>query len=298
MVAEPGFPGYDLIMRSTHRLLILSAALLFSTGGAAVKACALSSFQIASFRSGIAFLVLILLIPSARRAWTWKTWLVGLAYAGTMLLYVAANKLTTAANTIFLQDTAPLYILMLSPLLLKEKHHKGDLSFMILMFSGVLMFFIGHPHPAATAPDPFTGNLLALAAGICWALTLMGIRGLGRNTGSHASTAAVAVGNLLACLLVLPFALPIPNARPEDWMIIAFLGIFQIALAYVFLTRGMQKVPALESSLLLLTEPVLNPIWAFLIHGEKPGPWAILGGAIVLGATTFRTLRGNRHREA
>ncbi len=271
--------------------MILSAALLFSTGGAAVKACHLSALQIASFRSGIAFLILILLIPSARKGWNWKIWLVGLAYAGTMLLYVLANKLTTAANTIFLQDTAPLYILMLSPLLLGEKHRRGDLPFMALMFSGVLMFFIGHPQPMRTAPDPMMGNLLALAAGLCWALTLMGIRGLGKRKRGNASTAAVAVGNLLACLLVLPFALPVSGSGLRDWLIIAFLGIFQIALAYVFLTRGMEKVPALESSLLLLSEPVLNPVWAFLIHHERPGPWAIFGGIIVLGATAARTLK-------
>lgn len=270
--------------------MILLAALLFSTGGAAVKACSFGSLQIASMRSGIAFLVLIALIPSARRNWSWKTWIVGLAYAGTMLLYVMGNKLTTAANTIFLQDTAPLYILLLSPFLLGEKHRKGDLRFMLVMAAGVLMFFVGAPHPEITAPDPMTGNILALSAGVCWALTLMGIRWLGREGETDGATAAVAAGNLLACLLVLPLAIPITRGDPRDWMIIAFLGVFQIALAYVFLTRGMRRTPALESSLLLLCEPILNPIWAYLIHKEHPGAWALLGGAIVLGATAIRTL--------
>jgi len=284
-------------MRISPRLLILAAALLFSTGGAAVKACHLESLQIASLRSGIAFLVLLLLIPAARKGWTRGTWLVGLAYAGTMVLYVAANKLTTAANTIFLQDTAPLYILILGPLLLREKRNRGDLPFMVLMFGGVLLFFVGTPRPAITAPDPLKGNILALAAGVCWALTLIGIRKLGRGAGGDAATAAVAVGNLLACLLVLPFALPLPRAGVEDWLILVFLGVFQIALAYVFLTRGMREVPALESSLILLSEPVLNPVWTFLVHGEKPGPWALLGGVIVLSATIGRTIRGEKRKD-
>ena len=89
------------------RLQLLATAVLFSTGGAAIKASALSTWQVASFRSGIAALVLLVALPSARRFWTRRSLLVGLAYAATTILYVAANKLTTAANAIFLQSTAP-----------------------------------------------------------------------------------------------------------------------------------------------------------------------------------------------
>ncbi len=112
---------HSLPARTSDRLMILMAALLFSTGGAAVKACSLSAWQVASFRSGIAAVTLLLVLPAARRGWGWRTWLVGAAYAGTMISYVLANKLTTAANAIFLQSTAPLYILLLSPILLNER---------------------------------------------------------------------------------------------------------------------------------------------------------------------------------
>ncbi len=274
--------------------MVLAAALLFSTGGAAVKACSLSGWQIASFRSGLAAITLLVLMPAARRGWTRHTWVVGLAYAGTMVLYVIANKLTTAANTIFLQDTAPLYILVLSPLLLGEPGRRRDLLFMVVLAAGMSLFFVGAQPATATAPRPMLGNVLALGAGVCWALTLMGLRWLGRSGQGDAAPAAVACGNLIACLAVLPLALPVGPSTAGDWASIGFLGVFQIALAYVFLTRGMRRVPALEASLLLLVEPVLNPIWAFFAHREVPTSWAVLGGAIVLGTTAVKTFLDDR----
>lgn len=276
------------------RLLVLAAALLFSSGGAAIKACSLSGWQIASFRSGLAAMALILLLPSARRRWTRRTWAVGVAYAATMILYVTANKLTTAANTIFLQGTAPLYILVLSPLLLREPGRRRDLMFMVVLAAGMSLFFVGAQPPSATAPNPMLGNILGLCAGVTWALTLIGIRWLGRSTIEDGAPAAVACGNLIACLAVLPFALPLGPSTPADWASIVFLGVFQIALAYFFLTRGMRRVPALEASLLLLVEPVLNPIWAFFAHREVPTSWALLGGVIVLGTTAAKTFLDER----
>lgn len=276
------------------RLMVLTAALLFSTGGAAVKACSLSGWQIASFRSGLAALALLALMPSARRRWTRHTWAVGLAYAGTMILYVVANKLTTAANTIFLQDTAPLYILVLSPLLLGEPGRRRDLAFMLILAAGMCLFFVGAQPASATAPRPMLGNVLALGAGVCWAFTLIGLRRLGRSGRGDGAAAAVACGNVIACLAVAPLALPVGPSSAGDWASIIFLGMFQIALAYVFLTRGMRRVPALEASLLLLVEPILNPIWAFFAHREVPTPWAIFGGAIVLGTTAVKAFLDER----
>ena len=273
------------------RLEVIGAAVLFSTGGAAIKACQLDGWQVASFRSGIAVLAVLLMVPAARRRWSPAVWTVGLAYASTMVLYVLANKLTTAANTIFLQDTAPLYILLLGPLLLGERARRSDVVLMAVMAGGMLLFFVGVPAPQATAPAPLRGNFLALAAGICWALTIMGLRRLGREGEERGvAAAAVAAGNLIAFAVTLPLALPVGPARPVDWALVAFLGVVQIGLAYVLLTRGVRGVPALETSLLLLVEPVLNPIWAWAVHGENPGLWSVLGGAVILGATAWRAV--------
>jgi drug/metabolite transporter, DME family len=270
------------------RLQLIAAAILFSTGGAAIKSADFTGWQIAGFRSGVAVLALLLMTPAARIGWSGASVLVGLAYAGCLTLFVLANRLTTAANTIFLQSTAPLYLLVLAPWLLKEPVRRKDIGFMLAVGLGLMLFFVGVQMPAATAPDPVQGNLLALASGFCWALAVCGLRWLSLG-GKGSPLAAVVSGNLTAFLISLPFALPVGTHALGDWGIIVYLGVFQIALAYVFVTRAINHIPALEASLLLLIEPVLNPIWAWVIHGEVPGLWALLGGAVILGATTAKS---------
>jgi drug/metabolite transporter (DMT)-like permease len=273
------------------RLQVLAAALLFSGGGAGIKACALSSYQVASFRSGVAALAVWILVREARTPPGPRALLVGSAYAATLVLFVLANKLTTAANTIFLQSTAPLYIVLLGPWLLGERIRKGDLGLLALALAGLAMFFVGIEPPRSTAPDPARGNLLALLAGATWALTLMGLRWMSRGGrgGASSPAAAVLAGNVIAFLAVLPPALPVGPARPADWAIIAGLGLLQIGLAYRFLTAAFRHVPALEASLLLLLEPVLNPVWAWIVQGERPQPWSLLGGLLILTAATSKT---------
>ncbi len=275
---------------------VLGAALLFSTGGAAIKACSLTGWQVASFRSAVAFVAVLAMVPAARRGWSLNMLLVAVAYAATMVLYVLANKSTTAANTIFLQDTAPLYVLALSPWLLGERIRGRDLGFMAMMAAGMGLFFVGAQPEFRTAPHPMLGNVLAVTAGVTWALTIMGLRWLSSRPGGGAggSAAAVAMGNLVACAVTIPLALPVVRMGTGDLGIIVFLGVIQIGLAYVFLTRGVRYVPALEASLLLLVEPVLNPVWAWLVHGERPGGWALVGGCLILGTTALKTLADGR----
>lgn len=281
-----------------HRLQILGAALLFSTGGAAIKATSLNSWQVAGFRSGVAALAVLLLVQGARRGWGWKLLPLSAAYAGTLVLFVSANKLTTSANAIFLQSTAPLYVMLLGPLLLREPLRARDLVFMAPVVAGLAMFFVGAEQPVETAPDPARGNLLALASGICWALTVTGMRWMGRGRGGEPGSALpmVAVGNLLAFAACLPSALPVGRAGVVDWAVIGYLGVFQIGVAYVLLTSGIRHVGALEASTLLMLEPALNPIWAWGFHGEKPSGWAIAGGVLIIGATAARTWWDERTR--
>jgi drug/metabolite transporter (DMT)-like permease len=107
----------------------------------------------------------------------------------------------------------------------------------------------------------------------------------------HAAGAAVIAGNLIACLICLPLALPVRESGLADWVTVSYLGAFQIGLAYVCLTRGVRDLPALETSLLLLSEPVLNAVWAWLLHGEAPGAWSLAGCGVILLATIALTLR-------
>jgi drug/metabolite transporter (DMT)-like permease len=276
------------------RIEILAAAVLFSTGGAAIKACALNGWQVASFRSGVAALTLLVLAPASRRLLHWRAVVVGGAYAACLTLFVVANKNTTAANTIFLQSAAPLYILLLSPWLLAEPIRRRDVALMATLGTGMVFLVAGSGPAGPTAPHPGLGNALAALSGVFWALTVMGLRWMARHPAPGLPTAAAAVvaGNLTAFVVLLPLALPVGAARPADWGIIAYLGIFQIGLAYLCLTSAVRRVPALDVALLLLLEPVLNPLWAWWLQGEAPGPWSLLGGAIILAGTTIHALRG------
>jgi drug/metabolite transporter, DME family len=283
---------------SQARLELVAAAVLFSTGGAAIKWADFTGWQIASFRSGLAALALLLMSPAARRGWSWGAALVGVAYAGCLVLFVLANRLTTAANTIFLQSTAPLYLLVLAPWVLKEPLRREDLGYMLAVGFGLMLFFIGTEPPVVTAPDPLKGNVLALGSGFCWALAICGLRWLGADPSRGSPAAAVVSGNITAFLLALPMAFPVGSHPILDWSVIVYLGVFQIALAYVFVTAAIQLLRALEASVLLLVEPVLNPLWAWIVHRETPGAWPLLGGAIILGATTLKSWMEGRARAA
>jgi drug/metabolite transporter, DME family len=271
---------------ATHRLLLFAAALLFSTGGAAIKACTLASWQIAGSRAGIAALTVWALLPEARRNWTWRTWLVGVCYAATLILFVLANKLTTSANAIFLQSTAPLYLLLLGPLVLREPIRQIDLMVISAVALGASLLLFGSQPAAATAPNPAAGNLLGLGSGLTWALTLTGLRWTGKRHASPESPAAIVVaGNCLAFAASLPFAAPVPHLRIIDAALLLYLGVFQIGVAYVALTRSIRYVPGLEAATLLLLEPVFNPIWTWIVHGEQPSRLALLGGGLIILAT-------------
>lgn len=276
---------------ASSRLLLLSAAFLFSTGGAAIKATTLSAWQVAGFRSGIAAVALFLLLPAWRRGWSGRTIVVGAFYAATLILYVTANKLTTAANSIFLQATAPLYVLLLAPRLLGEPLRRSDLLLAALLVLGGVLFFVRVDPTLATAPDPLRGNLVAAASGFTWALTLLGLRWLARSERAESAGGAVIAGNAIAFVACAPLAFPVTESVPLDWAIVAYLGLFQIGLAYVAMTRGIRRVPVFEASLLLLMEPVLNSVWAWLLHGEQPGPASLLGCTVILLVSLATALR-------
>jgi drug/metabolite transporter, DME family len=272
------------------RWQLVLAALCFSTAGAAIKWCELGPWQIAAFRALVAMLAIVGLIPEARRRWSWRVVLVGVGYAAAGLLFVFANKLTTAANTVFLQATNPLFVVLLAPWLLREPVRPADLAFMGVLAVGLALLFVGGERRFVTAPDPMLGNLLAAGSAVAWAFTVTGYRWLARHHGrDHGPVAAAAAcGNLIVFLVCLPGALPLAG-RAVDWLIVVYLGVFQLGLAYVFLSRAITRVPALEASLFLMAEPVLSPVWAWLAHGETPGPLAAAGGLVILGATVFKS---------
>lgn len=281
-------PGRLAVSVGHPRLQILAAAVLFSTGGAAIKTAAFSGMQVASIRSGVAALALLFFLRG-RVVWSWPTLGVGAAYAATLTLFVTSTKLTTSANAIFLQSTAPLYIVILAPFLLGERFRARSLGFLAAVGVGLAMSFTGRPEWTVTAPNPATGNLLGVLCGVAWAFTLIGLR-WSECHGARIGMSAVVVGNVMAFVVGLPFLMPLPSASAGEWITMAYLGLFQIAVAYILLTRAVAHLPALDVSLLLLTESVLNPIWTWLVRGEDPGPQTLVGGAIILTATAVKEL--------
>lgn len=272
---------------SRYRLLVIAAAALFSTGGAAIKAASLNGWQIAAARSGIAALFLLAVMPESRRGWHWRIVPLAVCYAATLDFFVLGNRLTTAANTIFLQSAAPLYVLLLGPLLLRETVRRRDLVFVTAVACGIACIFAGSPGAGVTAPDPWHGNLYGVASGVADAFMIVGLRWLTRKGVAGGALPTVVLGNLIACLAAVPQALPFGSIATKDLAVLLFLGIVQVGVAYVCLTRGIGHVPAVQAAALLMVEPALNPVWTWLIHGETPGAWGLAGGALIVSATLW-----------
>lgn len=262
------------------RLQILAAAALWSTAGAAIKLTTLNAWQIAGGRSLVAAFAVAAMVPASRVRPRPRVLAVAFANSVTVVLFVLATKLTTAANAIFLQETAPLWVLLLAPLLLAERPSRGELLSIPVYAAGLALFFVDDLTAGHTA-----GKLCALGSGFAFAVTIVGLRYL-REEGPG----ALLWGSVIAAALTLPLWGTGPAPTSTDLGLLLFLGLFQLALAYVFFARGLTGVTAVEASLLMLLEPILNPLWTWLAVGERPGPWALAGGAIVLAATAWRTL--------
>ena len=270
------------------RYAALAAAVLFSTGGVAIKSTALTSWQVAGLRSLVAAVAIAALLPESRRNWTWRSALVALAYSICLLTFVLATKNTTAANAIFLQGTGPLYLVLLGPWLLKELIKPGDYLSLALIAVGMVLVFWDNQTAQRLAPNPALGNFLGAISGLAWACTVCGLRWLAK-LGEGNSMAPVLIGNLFALVFCAPGFFPIAQIEIRDIWALLYMGVVQVGVAYWLLTRAMAKLPALEVSLLMMLEPALNPLWTWLVHDEIPTISAMVGGTLIIGATSVKS---------
>ena len=245
-------------------LAVAGAAVLWSSGGLFIKLAPMPALAVACGRSLIAGVFYLLVVRPNLRAARW----------------------TTAANAIFLQYTGPAYVLLLSPFLLDEPFRPIDAVCVALSLAGMSLFFVGKVEPGQAF-----GNVVAIASGVFFALAIVLLRRDAKG-GSGDALPSTTLGNLLAAALTAPWAW---QAAPsmlsvQGAAVLLYLGIVQLGLAYLLFTRGVRRVPAAEASLISMLEPVLNPLWVLIGFGERPGPWAIAGGAVVIAAVVVRTL--------
>jgi drug/metabolite transporter (DMT)-like permease len=266
--------------------LMAAAALCWSLGGLLIKSVAWPPLAVAGGRGLIAAVFLAVFAPRLR--FTWSAAQIGgaVAYAGTTILFVTANKLTTAANAILLQYTAPVWIALFGAWFLGERATRADWFTIAAVFSGMALFFFDDLQFAG-----FAGNLVALASGVAFATMTL----LLRKQKDTSAEESIFLGNLLAGAIGLPFMISahsVPSAR--GWIALAVLGVVQLGVSYLLYARAIRHVTALEAVLIPVIEPILNPVWVLLALGERPGPLSLIGGVIVLSAVTLRTLHSLR----
>ena len=265
-------------------LYLALAAILWSTSGLFVKILDWQPISILAGRSlfaSIVFLIYLRRIPT--RFNRWQLLAAGM-FILTQFLFVTSTKMTTAANAIFLQYTAPIYVVLLAFWLLREKPARTDWISMLIIFIGLTLFFADK-----LSTDGFYGNLLAILSGVTSAVMMVAFRA--QKDGNPAESNLIAF--LITATLGFPFVLK-ETWTVTNWLILAFLGVFQIGLAFIFFTQGIKHIPALEANLIGTLEPVLNPIWVFLFFGESMGAFALIGGLVVLGGVTLSAIGSAR----
>ena len=278
--------------------LVLIAVFLWSTGGLFIKSTTIDAYQVTFFRSLFAALTVLILTRKDGLRINAFGILTSVIYALLLFLFVWATKKTTAANAIFLQYTAPIYILILAPFVIGEKFHIRDLVTVVIVLAGMSLFFVGQ-----LRLEDYQGNAAALGSGVLLGLYILLLKhprtvGNPRLVGSADykpinPAIAVIYGNLLLAAATFPSGVSaIPMMTGMDWFAVTFLGVVQIGISYILFIKGVRGgTRPLDASLIGFIEPLLNPVWVFIFVGERPSQWALLGGAIIITAIAVHSIR-------
>ena len=277
-------PGNSIEQERTGRgralFLLVLTAVLWSLGGLLIKWIQRHPMAIWGMLSATAALTIG--VGFRRLRVTWSRAQVGgaIAYAGTVTFFVVATKLTTAANAILLQYTAPIHVALFGPWFLGEPSRRRDVVSLAVIFCGMVLFFMDRLSPAG-----FLGNIAALGSGACFGWLTLFLRRQKGGSGIE----SIFLGSLLAAVLGLPFMFgSMPDAR--SWAGLLLLGVVQMGTPYFLFSMAVRHVPAVTAILVPMIEPVLNPLWVLLLLGEAPSPMAIAGGAIILGTVAARSI--------
>ncbi len=270
--------GFD--ERSKMIYLLLGASFLWSSGGFLIKLVDLNPLAIAGGRSIITAAVFLIVIKKPKLKFSWNKLLGAMAYAGMGICYISATKLTTAANAIVLQYTAPIYIAIFGGWLLKERAYLKDWITILFVMGGMVLFFLDD-----IGGGMLKGNLIAIVSGVALAFNTIFMR---RQKDDN-PLENVFWGCILTFIITSPaLFIKVPDAKSIGGLLL--LGIFQLGISYILYSKAIKKINALEATFISLVEPILNPFWVFLAIGEVPGLFSVIGGAIVLAAITLNCL--------
>jgi drug/metabolite transporter (DMT)-like permease len=267
--------------------LLVGAALLWSLGGLLIKLAQWHPLGIASVRSGIAALTIALILRIQHRRWphlvpkSTATWGAALGYAGTVILFVQATKLTAAANAIVLQYTAPLYVAIGGSMFLGERLRASEWVLLGLMLSGTALFFAEH-----LSSSGMVGNLAGIGSGIAMASMTLCLR----CARDQSALEALVTGNIIAAISGVWLWTELPDLDGRTVGVLAMLGVVQLGIPYVLFARALRRARAIEAIMLTMLEPIVNPLWVMLAIGERPTGYALLGGALVVGSTIARAV--------
>lgn len=270
-------------------LQMLLCAALWSIGGIFIKLIPWNPFVLAGLRSMLAGLVIFVYMRMAglRVVVNRRTVLSGILMAGLYFSFVGANKLTTAANAIALQYTAPLFIMLLSVLLFHERPQRLDVIAAVITFLGIVLFFFDQ-----LGPGKVLGNFLALLSGVLFAAMYLTL-GVMRDPSERMSY--MLLGQSFTFLFAIPFLFLYPPALTAPSVLyLVILGVLQLGIPVVLCALAAQHCPPIAQSLLSALEPILNPVWVLLFASERPGPMALLGGLVVIVTVTVWAVLGHR----
>ena len=264
-------------------------ALLWSTSGLFIKLLNLDAYQISFYRSGIAALTVLVISFLKKERFRFHSDITSnlsaVFYSGILIFFVLATKMTTAANAIFLQFTAPIYLLVLEPLFIKSKFEPKNLITITVTIFGMILFFFGK-----LEIGNIYGNLIAIVSGICFAFFALLLKKKRLQDKSENTLYSVIIGNSIVSIITFFLIFPRFALSSTEILILLYMGIFQIGVSYVIFNEGIKYVSATESMIIATMEAIFNPIWVFLGIGEKPSAFAIVGGIIIMTAIIWRNL--------
>ena len=269
------------------RIIVISAALLWSVSGIVIKSPVIKSIPVAEqgmvlacYRTLFASIGLLPFVQWRRARLTPRFAPVIISFAIMNVLFINAFTRTSAGATSFLQYTSTVWVFLFGWLFLKERISKGNLVALASAFAGILMILLGEKD--ALRAD---ANLLALGSGLAYASVLISLRWLSDEDAVWITVLNHAVSGLVVLPIVLGYDL---HLSPLQWALIAFLGVFQMGVPYVLAARGVVLLSVQEASLLMLLEPILIPTWAWLFWGEQVGTPTMVGGGLILGGLALR----------